>query len=400
MRRNNQKALNEKRQNNEHWFQENLKTIRTLTGLTLGDISKNTGISIQTLSLIERGTKALPFYQYIVIRRYIDSYLTDSLRHELYDTSSVEDFAIELVKPILSVAISVIRNDMNIWSQREQNYILEQWELVKEDFSNCEDAKTAKTYSKVFSKSYSNFGIVKFFKALIKFFRAFNSEAENGFSIFESNIDEELDYISFIESIENFSPVDKITSFVLFETALIVLFAIPYDETAALLHVNVTKDNIKQMETQFEELSAPSKQNLEIFESVIDDIIPRSTQSEPFDVANITLDKLSDIKNNTDKIATLMSPFLSFDESLVKASTEKKYEILICDWLNIVRTALLKLIDANDWFFSTTHDGIEESFSSDAHPSFLNYLEKTYYTRGTLNITKMEQYFETFDENL
>jgi transcriptional regulator with XRE-family HTH domain len=400
MRRNNQKVLNEKRKNNEQWFQENLKTIRTLTGLTLGDISKNTGISIQTLSLIERGTKALPYYQYIVVRRYIDSYLNDFLKHELYDTSSSDDFAIELIKPILSVAISVIRNDMDIWSQREQSYITTQWELIKEDFQNSESAKTAKTYSKVFSKSYSNFGIAKFIKSLYRFFRAFHNEAENGFSIFESNSDEELDYISFIESIEDFSPVDKITSFVLFEAALIVLFAIPYDETVALSHVLITKDTVKQMEVQLEEVSEPSKQNLELFESVIDSTISKSPQQTRIDISNLTLEQLSDIKNNTDEMFAKMSPFLVFDNSLANAPAEKKYEALFCDWLNIIRTALLKLSSANDWFFTTTYDGIEESLSNSTRPSFLAYLEKNYYTRGTLNLERLEKFFESFDENL
>ena len=57
---------------------------------------------------------------------------------------------------ILSIAIDIICNDMEIWSSKEQTYISTQWELIKEDIIKTEKAKTAKTYSKVFSEQFPN----------------------------------------------------------------------------------------------------------------------------------------------------------------------------------------------------------------------------------------------------
>ena len=142
MKRNYEKILKDKRDKVRVWYGENLETIRIMSGLTLSEISKNTGISVQTLSLIENGKK-LPYYQYLVIRKYIDNYLIDTFKYTLISSKTFEldDLSGLLLKPFVSICTSVICNDMHIWNMVFLNKVWLHVDTTWDDSMNSSDIR-------------------------------------------------------------------------------------------------------------------------------------------------------------------------------------------------------------------------------------------------------------------
>ena len=406
MKRNYKKIVDYKRKLIQQWYQENLKTIRTLCGLTLSDISKNTGISVQTLSLIENGKK-LPYYQYIVIRRYIDSFLTDSLRHSMIDLIDdykyfeVFDFATELIKPLLSVTISIICNDSGIWSTKEQDFIKRQWEQIKVNCQERDDAPTAKTYSRIFIEEFSELKIINILKA-------FQYASENGYENFESlsNNSAEIDYINFIEQIENLSPIDKISIFVFFELFYVILFCIPIDEAISQAHINLKASTLEDFRKYSMESFPRNINMLETMTEVKRTIDSHTDDSGNLNVEDLSLNQLSDLKMKFDELASTdtnwmqnVSPFILFDSNTDDDTPlQERFEPVILDWIRLSRTAMLKLTDLNDWFYSTTFDCIENASIKESDNSFIISLVIANWTRYNLNTKRWEELFPNSEQ--
>lgn len=145
MKKSEKDLLEKKRKSSVSWFANNLPYIRALTGFTLESIATDTGISKQTLSLIENpnNTKKMSYYQYLVIRNYIENAIMCRIKYSL---KTEEDY-LEAISHITAyVVISVCMNDIEIFGNEERNSICKYWDSFKEYVDSCKDTPTAKTF--------------------------------------------------------------------------------------------------------------------------------------------------------------------------------------------------------------------------------------------------------------
>lgn len=145
MKKSEKDVLKKKRDSSVSWFTNNLPYIRALTGFTLDSIATDTGISKQTLSLIENtdNKKKMSYYQYLVIRNYIENAIMCRLKYSL----KTEDDYADALSPITAyVVISVCMNDMEIFSNAERDAMCKYWDSFKEYVDSCKDTPTAKTF--------------------------------------------------------------------------------------------------------------------------------------------------------------------------------------------------------------------------------------------------------------
>ena len=145
MKKSEKDILKKKRDASVSWFTDNLPYIRAMTGFTLDSIATDTGISKQTLSLIENpdNQKKMSYYQYLVIRNYIENAIMCRLKYSL---KTDDDYA-DALSPITAyVVISVCMNDMEIFSDAEKETMCKYWDSFKEYVDSCKDTPTAKTF--------------------------------------------------------------------------------------------------------------------------------------------------------------------------------------------------------------------------------------------------------------
>ena len=387
MKQKNKKLVEKKRKEAQDWLQTNLQTIRTLSGLTLAEISNNTGISVQTLSLIENGKK-LPYYQYIVIRKYLDSYLIDSFRYLDFNinTMDIDDITTSLIKPFISITISILCNDMNIWSIKEKDFINEQWNLIKNKCINRDDARTAKTYSKVFFEQFSddlkNMNLLQFLEILE--------------SLKNISSDDDKDYIEFIKECEFLSPLEKVIAFILAELIFVLILIIPQDEVIRNSHIVITKESFKKFNDLKNSISDCTKKQIELHNNIKNELNNYKNVDGELEVSLISLNKLQNILDSIEKAESdyiqTYGPFFTYEHNgIYEEVTIDNFEYIINDWLKLIQKTVLKLCDLNDWFYPITYDGIENFF----HEKHDNIFFDSLYA---LNKDRAEENFKLLDK--
>ena len=253
---------------------------------------------------------------------------------------------------------------MHIWNDKEQAFINEQWNQIRADFENRQDAQTAKTYSRIISNEFSNEFASDLMKIVPFFLNIISKIIDDLFSFEEQN------YINYIEEQESLSPIDKIILFILSELIYIVIWAVPLDQSIEFSHINVDSAHTNSFKKAYKYL-----QELGTF-PIID--------HETFDV---------------DNFINQINIILKYSgEDGPEIITMDNIENILFDWFKLLQCAVLILANINDWFYAITTDGINDLYELNNSSSFYESLLALHFDRVNTNIKALDKLFTQIEK--